>query len=360
MKIRVIWAAFIFAIVFILAIASRVIDNTYLLRIAQVLGLGGLVTTYTYRTHHIKLIIWSFILLFLFLIKIFLYDEIYMTGLFIISVTGSGLIYFDLLEKSPKTFLRVVVFVSWIVILYVFFMISVLGIDSNEVIRGSRNYITTLLLALSSGILIALRSVDARNTIRFCSYVAILCMALITFLYTGRTGVVLSISLLFLTFIHIFSPGLKFSSLLFSTVVTTIVLGVSYLLNLHEMSGGWVRTQEEEIAGVRTIVWGIAAGYMLEPAYFMGVPEGFWEQLTGYSSHNSFIYTYSHVGWVGLLIILTVIIYNTAVLIKKDKIVGGVFLLIVARSFFDLTLLSTDLGPLFVLCILLANRNNYE
>mgnify|MGYP006426000255 CR=1 FL=1 len=360
MKLKVNTTTSYFALVFVFAIVSRVVDSIHLLRIAQVLGVGGVVAIYTYKSHHLKLITGSFVLVLLFLLKIYLYEEVYLTGLFIVSVVGAGLIYFELLEKSPKTFLHVIVCVSWISTFYIFLMIFILDVDSNEVVRGSRNYITTLFLALSSGIIIGLKKAAAGNILKFSSYVAILAMSIITFLYTGRTGVVISIGLVVLTLFHIFSPDLKIGSLLFSLVVTAIFLGIGFLLDLHEMSSGWARTQEEEIEGVRTIVWGIAAGYMLDPAYFMGVPEGFWEQLTGYSSHNSFIYTYSHVGWIGLFIILTVIIYNTAILLKKDKIVAGVFILIVARSFFDLTLLSTDLGPFFVLCILLANRKKYE
>lgn len=356
MKVNVI--VVYFAVLLISSILGRVVENIYILRIGQIMGLGGLFVSYKYSSYELKLISVTLGFLFLFILKIYLYEEAYLRGFFAASIVGAGLIYFKALERNPKVFTQFLVTISWISSIYVFANLFFLGVDSNEIIRGSRNYITTLFLALSSGTLIGLREGVSGKLLKVSAYAAIMTMSIITFVYTGRTGIVVSLGLIILASLQILSPSIRIGSLLISVGIVSALLGIGFLLGLHEMSSGWERTQEKEIEGVRMLIWSIAVGYMLDPTYFMGVPEGFWEQLTGYSSHNSYIDIYSHFSWIGLAITLISIIYYMGISIKVDKVIAGILFLIVSRSFFDLTLLSTDLGPFFILCIILANEKS--
>lgn len=351
----------VFAAIFTSAILSRVVDNVYLLRIAQVSGIVGLFAHYKYSFHQIKVIGGVTILVVLFLLKIFLYEEAYLTGLFTLSVLGSGLAYYKCIQQKNKFYLRYIVLVSYVVIIYLSWNIIVVGIDSNELIRGSRNYITTLCLALSVGIIIGLRSGVKRKAIKLLSYIVIYMMNIFIFIYTGRTGIAISLGVTYITLLHISGSNLKIGRLLISILILGLFLLIGFSLDLHEMSTGWNRLQEKSVeGGVRILIWGIALQYMLDPSYFMGVPEGLWTQLTGYSSHNSFIFIYSNFGWPGLILVAVATLYCLVYLSTKDKVITALMALMIFRSFFDLTLLSVDLGPFFILCILLTNSKIYK
>lgn len=349
------------AITVIIVISSHIVESTDLvIRAAQIYSILIGLMLYSYKTWELTAFIICSFFASLFSIKLIAYGEMYLTGFMPIGIVVLGLLYYRLFEQSPRVFITIWYTALFLSCLYIFASVEILGIETNDIVKGSRNHITTLLLPLFAVLFVSARySVDYRDKMPRVLILGI-AVALILVLYTGRTGVMSAFIITLITILVVVLQ--RYWGTLLLAAVSLVVVGLVLLSEISaivETSRGIQRLSEEQVTeNIRFLLWAEAAGYMMDSNYALGVPEGFWSANLpgGLTIHNSYLEIYGLYGWTGLTAAMAVIILMFYRVAKADLIVSILVFALLLRSVFDTTLLSLVLGPAYIFITIVAIR----
>ena len=340
------------AITVVVVVLSRVVEGTTVVRVAQAYSIFVGLMLYRYQSWELKTFFICIVFAFLFLVKLFAYGDAYLTGFMPMGILALGLLYYRIFRRSPKIFVSIWYIALLLSCVYVVAMVEILGNDTNNVVRGSRNHITTLILPLFVALFVSARcSEPYRNKMKRI-YVLGLATALILIMYTGRTGVMSAAIIVLAVFLAVVqSRHWRTLFVVFGSFLIASFIFSPDISGIFETSSGLQRLDEEQVAeDIRFLLWAEAVGYMTDSSYALGVPSGFWtENLSGgLTVHNSYFEIYGLYGWIGLIVAMTVIILMFYRVAEVDFIVSILVFALLLRSVFDTTLLDLVLGPVYI------------
>jgi len=353
------------AITVLIVVLGRIIEGIdIILRAGQVYSILVVVILYRYKSWEVKGLLVCAVFSILFFVNLIAYENIYLSGFTPIGIFALSLLYYRIFRSNTGGFVYIWYVALLLSCIYVFVMAEALNYNTNNIVRGSRNHITTLLLPMYAIIFVATRySEDQYDKMGKVFFLGVL-VALILVLYSGRTGVLSAFFIILTSVFSLLSSRHWLVTLLtFGSLVLVSSVIIPDVSGTIEASRGLQRLNEEQVTeNIRFLLWAEAVGYMMDSNYALGVPLGFWSENLplGLTVHNSYLEIYGYYGWAGITIALALIISMFYKVFRADPLVSVLVLALLLRSFFDTTLLDLVLGSVYIFITIVTIRLNRE
>lgn len=354
-----------FSLVIAVLIFFRLVDIEGFVRIAQAVGLALLAIRLPAIVKDRRN--YAAILLALLFIGFVLANWIYwggvtsLRGLFFLSALGYALALSGYLDRSKRSCFWVATGLAIAVATYIFWQIELRNVIANEVLRGSRNHIVTILLALSALAYLSARNILLKTSHSIALASAFVLNAVVCILYTGRTGLVVGLALLLFVAGFLVLNGAVQKKVLIPCMALLIgVSGYELLLELMFQGTGFARFERIGADSVRWDINQLVWGHFVNFEFVWGYSAAFWSQTLGISSHNSFAEIYSVYGWFGSIVFVLFTLHSLWRALAADMFLAFMLSIMVFRSFFDSTFFSIDFAAVFLALIVVALRTTNE
>lgn len=339
-----------------LGIGGYLLDHETPLRVAHLFPLIGLPWFYRVQFRELfpALVVMGFV--FLMLLHAAGGGELSAEPVYALGHVFLALMLYRVAAIGPRI---VTVWVAFALItLSIYFLLSVyfFGQLPGDLVTGSRNNITTLLVALMAVAILTAGRIILHAYEWVYVGVSIVAASTAMVLLTGRTGVVVG-GMMLVVLICLVARRRSWSTvmLLAALFVGLLVMGSSISESttadtaMHEV--GIERFREFGTDTSRRELWSSVSDAAWERGALAGLPGSQTDVLGRYNQpHNGYLSILIRYGFVGLAIAVALLLAGFGVLVRRDWVAALVFFVLLLRAFFDVSFTA----PLYLTALLLV------
>ena len=284
----------------------------------------------------------------LFVLKLLVYEEFYLTGMILIPLVFIAIALQRVSFSNPllSSFLAstgAVVFSLWVL-----YGLYISGVATNEMTAFSRNTITTISLSTFVLTLLLCREVSYESPVWWYVICAGLMVAVVS-IHMGRTGILTSLFTLFILAFILYKKS-KGVAILFSCVILSLAYYFSsgLMYGIHELPA-LMRIAEMGTDSPRWMIWSTVLEEIGSPRTLLGLESDLSTRLTGYAWHNGYLQAYSFYGAIGFMVLVAFLIACQYRAFLWSTEIGLAVAAVLVRAFFDDQLINPYVGIILVL-----------